>query len=66
MLDFGGTFFTISYNSLLGTFSGIGLFLNSNNLMPRLISRENNTGNRLRSEVFYSSKMKRMLITYYF
>lgn len=53
MLDFGGTFYTISYNSLLGTFSGIGLFLNSNNLMPRLISRKNNTGNRLRSEVFY-------------
>ena len=53
MLDFGGTFFTIFYNSLLGIFSGNGLFLNSNNLIPTLIARKNNTGNRMGSKVFY-------------
>ena len=38
MLDFGGTFFNIFYNSLLGLFSDIGLFLNSSNLIAEINS----------------------------
>ena len=66
MFGFGGTFFTIFCSSLLGIFSGIKLFLDSNNLIPKLIARKNNAGNGLGSEVFYSSKIDQLLITYYF